>query len=57
MEVHVECADITDEERRKILDRMALIAGMMLKEIKEKGVKSTYEDSSDNQAKNAQEAR
>lgn len=57
MEVHVECADITDEERQKILDRVAIIAGMMVKEMREKGVKHTYENSDQDKAKNAKETR
>lgn len=51
MEVQVECANITYEEREKILHRAAIIAGMMVKEIREKGIKSTYEDSIDAQGK------
>lgn len=55
--VEVIRADITDEEREEILRRASIIAGVLLRGIKEKGVKHTYENPNNNQEKNTQEAR
>lgn len=38
MIVEVIRADITEEEREKILNRVAILSGILLKEIKENGI-------------------
>ena len=50
MVVEVIRADITDEERKEVLRRASIIAGELLKGIKEREVKHTH----DNQDKNIQ---
>lgn len=57
MVVEVIRADITDAELEEVLRQASIIAGVLLRGIKEKGVKHVYENPDNNQEKNTQEVR